>query len=245
MKTNSFHSLIKIYYRTSKRFENTFIWLFIATEENPPHDFWIFFPKIIFWEEKIRILQINKSSVKTEGRRDLRQRKFSFQAGRGLRGSRRFPERAASRMEKRREERGKRNPEAKLLRPFLSASQTAAKGNTLYMPTTFPKCSVQFFAATSADPDERVTHVARANTHVPLSSLSLSRARSFCTGCLSRIDRAWGARIRELGRGIDSRVFLKFVFLRKEKINKLRERRVNWKFVRRRRNLKREVLDEG
>jgi len=26
----------------------------------------------------------------------------------------------------------------------------AAKGNTLYMPTTFPKCSVQFFAATSA-----------------------------------------------------------------------------------------------
>lgn len=148
-------------------------------------------------------------------------------------------------MEKRREERGKRNPEAKLLRPFLSASQTAAKGNTLYMPTTFPKCSVQFFAATSADPDERVTHVARANTHVPLSSLSLSRARSFCTGCLSRIDRAWGARIRELGRGIDSRVFLKFVFLRKEKINKLRERRVNWKFVRRRRNLKREVLDEG
>lgn len=178
LKTNSFHSLIKIYYRTSKRFENTFIWLFIATEENPPHDFWIFFPKIIFWEEKIRILQINKSSVKTEGRRDLRQRKFSFQAGRGLRGSRRFPERAASRREKRREERGKRNPEAKLLRPFLSASQTAAKGNTLYMPTTFPKCSVQFFAATSADPDERVTHVARANTHVPLSSLSLSLSRT-------------------------------------------------------------------
>lgn len=40
-------------------------------------------------------------------------------------------------------------------------------------------------------------------------------------------------------------MFLKFVFLRKEKISKLRERKVNWKFVRRRRNLKREVLDEG
>lgn len=35
--------------------------------------------------------------------------------------------------------------------PFLSIESTgAAKGNTLYMPTTFPKCSVQFFAATSA-----------------------------------------------------------------------------------------------
>lgn len=96
------------------------------------------------------------------------------EAGRALRDSRRFPERAASRREKRREERGKRNPEAKLLRPFLSASQTAAKENTLYMPTTFPKCSVQFFAATSADPDERVTHDARANTHVPLPLPSLS-----------------------------------------------------------------------
>lgn len=56
---------------------------------------------------------------------------------------------------------------------FLSASQTAAKGNTLYMPTTFPKCSVQFFAATSAGPDERVTHGesnARAYTHVLFST---------------------------------------------------------------------------
>lgn len=38
-----------------------------------------------------------------------------------------------------------------LAAPFLPSESTgAAKGNTLYMPTTFPKCSVQFFAATSA-----------------------------------------------------------------------------------------------
>lgn len=34
---------------------------------------------------------------------------------------------------------------------FLSSGSTiATKGNTLYMPTTFPKCNAQFFAATSA-----------------------------------------------------------------------------------------------
>lgn len=110
------------------------------------------------------------------------------------------------------------------------------------MPTTFPKCSVQFFAATSADPDERVTHVARANTYVPLSSLSLSLSRTII---LYRVFVANRSRLGCKDSRIRKRVFLKFVFLRKERINKLRERKVNWKFVRRRCNLKREVLDEG
>lgn len=151
-----------------------------------------------------RLATLNREKTKL-GKRRRRFSSIGSEAGRASR----FLERAASQREKRREERGKRNPEAKLLRPFLSASQTAAKGNTLYMPTTFPKCSVQFFAATSADPDERVTHVAsmqgRTRTCPSPSPLSLSqnatcaRVRSFCTGCLSRIDRAWGVKVRERG----------------------------------------------
>lgn len=129
-----------------------------------------------------------------------RRRRFSSIGSEAGRASR-FLERAASRREKRREERGKRNPEAKLLRPFLSASQTAAKGNTLYMPTTFPKCSVQFFAATSADPDERVTHVAsmqgRTRTCPSPSSLSLSK-RNLCT-CTILLYRVFVANRSRLG----------------------------------------------
>jgi len=66
--------------------------------------------------------------------------------------------------ERERERRRRGDPERTRERaaPFLSGeSTTAAKGNILYMPTTFPKCSAQFFAATSAatraTADERVT----------------------------------------------------------------------------------------
>lgn len=77
------------------------------------------------------------------------------------------------------------------------------------MPTTFPKCSVQFFAATSADPDERVTHDARANTHVPLPLPSLSFSLSLACKTqpvhvydasvqgVCRESIAWGVRMLE------------------------------------------------
>lgn len=97
--------------------------------------------------------------------------------------------------------------------PFLSASQTAAKGNTLYMPTTFPKCSVQFFAATSADPDERVTHRGSSRTQGRTRTCSPTVHREcvsthtcpaaylstctfcLCTGCSWRINRGTCAAI--------------------------------------------------
>lgn len=87
--------------------------------------------------------------------------------------------------------------------PFLSglSSTVVAKGNTLYMPTTFPKCSVQFFAATGAC-DESDSEASRQtqgrNTHVLLRARVRVAYTCVCNWLVEEEERLKGGK-REKG----------------------------------------------
>lgn len=182
-----------------------------------------------------RLATLNREKTKL-GKRRRRFSSIGSEAGRASR----FLERAASQREKRREERGKRNPEAKLLRPFLSAEQQpdSSKGEHPVHANDIPEVQRAVFRGYQRRPwresDSRCFD-ARANTHVPLPlpSLSLSKC-NLCT-CTILLYRVFVANRSRLGckgsrtrgsrgslrknRSSVRRCFWNFLFW----INKLRE----------------------